>query len=103
MELIACNTSLNNVAKFFASANKNLGQNEKDFKYVRLIMPEENWSNYKDTTLEDNVFGEITFKGFEGIKIRKINKNAFNKTADKITELFCYMCILENVPPKYDI
>ena len=54
-------------------------------------------------TLEDNTFGDITFEGFQGIGIKKIGSNAFNKTANKLTGFYCNDCDIDNEPPKYDI
>ena len=54
-------------------------------------------------TLDDNLFGDITFEYFYGINIKKIGSNVFNKTADKIKTFICADCPLEHEPPKYNL
>ena len=54
-------------------------------------------------TLDDNLFGDITFEYFYGINIKKIGSNVFNKTADKIKTFICADCSLEHEPPKYNL
>ena len=54
-------------------------------------------------TLDDNLFGDITFEYFYGINIKKIGSNVFNKTADKIKTFICADCPLEHQPPKYNL
>lgn len=53
-------------------------------------------------TLEDNLFGDITFESFEGKNIKKFGSNAFNKTTDKINLFSCSDCQLET-EPNYDL
>ena len=85
------------MANVFNSASKNLGANEKHFKGIEL------YSFDKEITLEDNIFGDITFERFYGVNVIRIGSNAFNKTANKIQLFFCLVCSIEQQPPKYDI
>ena len=55
-------------------------------------------------TLEDNLFGDITFEKFYGQNIHKIGSNVFNKTANKIELFNCgFNNSIEHQPPKYDL
>lgn len=71
-----------------------MGPNDRHFEIVHV---------YDLVTLEDDTFGDITFDTFHGSSIRKIGSNAFNKTANKIKIFICWLCDLENQPPKYDL
>lgn len=72
--------------------------NDRHFSKIRLIASLDN-----DSSLEENVFGDITFDEFVGTNITKIHTNAFNKTAEKITLFDCSGCNLNNLLPNYDI
>ena len=100
-DVISCYETLNRLPKIFDSINKNLNQNEKNFRRIDLeIFSHQNQS---EVTLEDNIFSEITFNAFSSVGIEKINSKAFDKTAAKITQFYCSKCPLVNQPPNYDI
>lgn len=49
------------------------------------------------------MFGDITFEWFEGVNVKKISSNLFNKTENKIKTFECFACPLEHEPPKYNV
>ena len=88
---ITCQKNLTELTKIFNSFNKNVDANEKHFKIMRIF------AFFNDPfTLEDGIFGEITFEQFAGYNLNKIGSNVFNKSADKITMFSCHICNLEN-------
>lgn len=79
--------------------SKNMNEYDKHFELVRIVA--KNNSNF---ILPEKVFGDITFKEFEGTRIRKIHSNAFENTTHELKSFQCnFDCKLINELPNYDI
>lgn len=89
---------MNELKKVFQFFNGNLNPSEKHFKQVRIQQFDK-----QPLTLDDNLFGDITFEYFIGVNINKIGSNVFKKTGNNITGFICYDCLLEQKPPKYNL
>lgn len=94
------NTTFKNLPKIFKSVSKNLDPKDRNFYIVELHGP----SNGTDNTILENSFSDVTFFHFYGFNIKKIETNAFKKTAHALFDFLCTdKCSLVNEPPKYDL